>query len=125
MRDKDDKHDELEQRLRRQLEEDARDIDAATLSALRQARERALQAARRRRRVPVWWWPAGVVLATASVLTAVVYWPLQGALLRAEQEPLVAAETADDLEIVTGQDEVGFYEDLEFLIWLEQQEHAG
>jgi hypothetical protein len=125
MRDKDDKQDDFERQLRRQLDEHARGIDAAALSALRQARERALQAARRRRRIPVWCWPAGVALATASVLAAVMYRPLQDALPRAEPEPRVAVETADDLEIVTGPDEVGFYEDLEFLIWLEQQDHAG
>ncbi|HEY3487802.1 MAG TPA: DUF3619 family protein [Gammaproteobacteria bacterium] len=123
------------ERLRRQLDTTTAQLDAATLLHLRQGRERALEAARRKRQTFFDRWPlhsglklsrpalitAGAFGLTVAVLLLVV--PVLQIQLPAPDLPLASLE--DDLEIVFADDEVNFYEDMEFLIWLEQQDHAS
>jgi hypothetical protein len=113
---------EFARRIKQRLEFEIPELDAATLARLRQAREQALAIAARNQRAS-WQWrpvrfPAQFGLATAAALVAVVIWQLQP--FPAYDLPVVDVE--DDLEILIANDEVNFYADMEFLIWLEQQD---
>lgn len=107
-------------RLRKRADE----LDAATLSRLNRARQRALdelpgQAGPQRN--PNWWIPAGAV---AIVVAAVVVqwsggtrepdWPLS-------QSP-VTAKNAIDFELLMDPDDLEMIEDLEFFAWLPEEE---
>ena len=113
---------EFARRIKERLDAEIADLDAATLARLRQAREQALEIAARKQPATWQWWPARFPvqfgLATAAALVAVVIWQLQP--FTAHDLPVV--DMADDLEILIANDEVGFYADMEFLIWLEQQD---
>ena len=99
-------------------------LDAATLSRLRAARARALDAvtprdyARTRR--PAWLLPvgsfaaAGVVLAVASMLWFTVPAGNSGSLADIE-----------NLDLLTAVDNPEFYADLDFYRWLASQNNAG
>ncbi len=112
---------EFARRIRAQLEAENSNLDATTLSRLRQAREQALAIAGREQRIVWQWWPARVGLAAAAVAAALITWQL----LPFPQHVSPLAEMEDDLEILIAEDDVNFYADMEFLIWLEQQDHAG
>jgi negative regulator of sigma E activity len=111
---------EFARRIRAQLEVENSSLDAATLSRLRQAREQALAIAGRKQRIAWHWWPARLGLATAALLVVFIAWQL----LPAERDSSLAG-MEDDLEILIAEDDVNFYADMEFMIWLEQQDHAG
>lgn len=107
-------------RIQAELDAGTADFDSVTLARLRQARERAVEAARKQRISPQWR-PLSLGFALAAALLAFVTWRL---LPGPEHvSPLTPME--DDLEILIAEDEMSFYLDMEFLIWLEQQEHAG
>jgi negative regulator of sigma E activity len=112
---------EFAQRMKERLDAEIADLDAATLARLRQAREQALEIAAGKQPATWQWWPARFPaqfgLATAA-LFAVVIWQLQPF----PSHDLPVVDMADDLEILIANDEVGFYADMEFLIWLEQQD---
>ncbi len=109
---------EIEDRVRRALDERAAGLDAATLSRLRQAREQALARGGRRS----WWqrWPAGGGLRWASALAAglllvvgLVVWQQAG------RQGLDGA--VDDLEVLASSDDLKLYQDLDFYLWLERE----
>lgn len=108
----------LEKRARDLLDESVEHLDAATLSRLNQARQRALEAARRRAS-PSWqWWglPAGGL--AVAVLAVAVWWPRT-----AEIETPVSV--MEDMEILVSAD-IEMLEDLEFFMWLDEaDEDAG
>ena len=107
-------------RLRKRADE----LDAATLSRLNRARQRALNELPGQsgpQRSPNWWIPAGAV---AIVVAAVVVqwsggardpdWPLS-------QSP-VTAKDAIDFELLMDPDDLEMIEDLEFFAWLPEEE---
>ncbi len=97
--------------VRRELDQSVEALDAATLSRLNQARQRALDAGLGRQ---VWWRPlaAGLALASVAVL-AVSLW-----LAR----PAVEPQALDDLELLTAAEPIEFYEELEFYEWLDSEQ---
>jgi hypothetical protein len=106
--------------IRKELETSARDLDAATLSRLNQARQRAL-ATPTRARPARWMAPAAWASACALVL-AVALWP------RLVPEPVpvpTTAATADDFPMLAGADSLELYEELDFYAWLDAQSASG
>lgn len=111
---------EFIRRVKAELDAGTADFDAVTDARLRRARELAAEAARKSR-LSRQWRPLRLGFALAAALLALVTWRLLPGPERAST--LTAME--DDLEILIAEDEMSFYMDMEFLIWLEQQEHAG
>lgn len=107
-------------RIRQQLDTSARDLDAATLSRLNQARQSALQAAQK----PVprrWLWPA-TLAGAFSLALAVAVWPR----LMPETVPMPTAGTLpDDFTMLAGSENLELYEELDFYAWLDAQPASG
>ena len=89
-------------------------LDAATLSRLNQARQKALQEIRETGSGGEWarWVPAGGLAAAAVV--AVVVW--QGVPVEHSAPP---AGIATDFEIILSEDSLDMLEDLEFYSWVD------
>ena len=89
-------------------------LDQAVLTRLRESRQAAVAQAGRRfwhlPRLPAWVTASG--LATAALLVvAVSLWLGNG------QRPLPGT-SVDDMEVITAQEQLDLYEDLEFYRWL-------
>ncbi|MCB1634921.1 MAG: hypothetical protein KDI51_10060 [Xanthomonadales bacterium] len=102
-------------RSRQLLDDSLNDFDAATLSRLNQARQRALSQLDTRRRW-AWWQPlTGVALAAALVI----------ALLPRQPQTLPATSVSVgefDLALLSESEDLELLENLEFYAWLEQEE---
>jgi len=96
-------------------------FDAATLSRLNRARQAAL--GQRRRRVREWL-PVGAVAACTMLVALLVANDHRRAHTGAAPElPLAAqSESAGDVDLVSSEDSLEFYQDLEFYAWLEAQQ---
>ena len=100
--------------IRQQLDDSTRDLDAATLSRLNQARQKAMlqwpSPARR-----VWPW---LMLATSA---AIAWMAWLGPAVPLIQEPTtpMALERVEDFELLTEEDGLALYSDLEFYAWLD------
>lgn len=106
------------------LEESAQALDAATLSRLNRARQAAI-AQRRPRATQRWFLPAG--LASACVLLlAVATWHSYAPMdTTASGLPFVTKGASDgDIDLVSGDDSLEFYQDLEFYAWLDAQDQG-
>lgn len=121
-----DFEDKVTDRLRASSEE----LDAATLSRLNQARQRALDElpqSRGRAGVAGWWLPAGAVVVAA--LFAVVLWrgnvPESG-LVEFPAEFAWTEESTDsvslEMELLLNEDDLEMFEDLEFYVALTDAE---
>ena len=113
---------DFEEKLKERLRASQDDLDAATLSRLNQARQRALDempAARTHSFPGVRWLPAGAVAAAA--LFAVLLWqgniPTPG-VPELPQEIAAADDSADsvslEIELLLNDEELEMFEDLEF-----------
>ena len=97
-----------------QLDESARDLDAATLSRLNRARQVALAQVGRKRGAWSMWLP-GLVMAMGLTLAV-------GLMLRPATPPsMPAADPAQDFAMLTEADNLDMYDDLEFYAWLDAQ----
>ena len=108
------------------LDESADNLDAATLSRLNRARQSALELARPRR-VRSWFVPAGLASACAVLLAIAVVWHRPGPTAPDPFVPSGAVVTpnsgfsAGDLDLVSSDDGIEFYQDLDFYAWLDAQ----
>ena len=109
---------ELEQQAQTLLRESAEQLDGATSSRLTQARHAALAAtSQRQSKTRYWLLPAtGVAAATVVAMVLTTH-------STREKEPMAAAvaidaESIDDMEIVTADDSLEFYRDVDFYTWL-------
>lgn len=105
------------EKIRQKLDAGASRLDAGTLARLQEARLRALTSARRDRRgrlslpfVPRWM-TAGGLAAAAVVILSVSFW------VATPRTPLPIQQT-DEVEILTSQEHLDLYADLEFYRWL-------
>lgn len=115
-------HEPWTESVRRQLDEDAGHIDAATLSRLNRARQQALDAGLRAPRAGWRQWSLGLATVAAAALLALT------PMLRVPQAPLPAPAIdsgADDLELLAAGEDLELIENLEFYAWLEQQSLDG
>lgn len=111
------------ERVRTQLDEDVRDLDAATASRLNRARQAALDRGLARRRIAPRF--LGYALA-ASMLGALALSAIMRTPQPTEPAPVAAApDSGDDLELLAGSEELEMIENLEFYAWLEQQSLDG
>lgn len=106
-------------RTRAALDDSVDALDAATLSALNRARQRALAQARSAR--PAWWWPAAFAAAASVALALVLVRP---AAPPTPPDPGTMALDARDLELVAA-GELELYDDWEFYAWLASQPVDG
>jgi hypothetical protein len=109
------------------LDQSAEGLDAATLSRLNRARQAALAGNRPRVARP-WFVPAG--LASACVLLlAVAAWHADApsGVARLPSLPLMAngSSSGGDIDLVSGDDSLELYQDLEFYAWLDAQDQGS
>ncbi len=107
----------FERRLRETLNRQA--LDRHTRDALRAARLAALDGRRpagSRRRIPV---PAYAAAAFATLLLVVGAW-----LYPQLRDPGLPEAEVDDLVVLTDEDELELFEELEFYVWYEQEPPA-
>ena len=111
------------------LDESAQNLDAATLSRLNRARQSALESARPRR-LRSWFVPAGLASACAVLLAVAVVWHRPATAPQSSPDPFLPSATANfsgnavagnDLDLVSSEDSIEFYQDLDFYAWLETQ----
>jgi len=107
--------------IKRELDASARDLDAATLSRLNQARQRALAEVTRAPRQR-WTWMA--LAGAASLAMAVFLLPTLRNSTALAPAPLAIGEV-EDLDLLTSEDQFALYSDLEFYAWLESQDAGG
>jgi hypothetical protein len=103
-------------RIRSELDASARDLDAATLSRLNRARQRALSEAPR----PRWRWP----LAMAGAASCALALALALRTTAPAEVPMIeqGVQGAEDFELLTDGDDIALYSDLEFYAWLDSQD---
>lgn len=102
------------------LDDSARDLDGATLSRLNRARHAALEQRPARSRSRIWWIPAGVASACVLLL-AVAIWQRPFSSVNPANSG-AAALSGSDADIVSGDDTLEFYQDLDFYAWLDAQQ---
>jgi hypothetical protein len=95
------------------LDKSAENIDSATRAELRAIRQQALNAHYAK---PWWLAPAPAFAATAAVLVITLsVWLNQPSSLN-------TTPAMDDMQLVTANDELDFYQELEFYEWLEHEQ---
>ncbi|HEC28511.1 MAG TPA: DUF3619 family protein [Gammaproteobacteria bacterium] len=94
------------------LDRQANNLDAATLSRLNQARQAALQQIKRPAKNRQAWVTAGG-LAAAVLLTTIF-------LFRAEE--IAVSTNIDEMEIIASNDGLDLYEQLDFYIWMAEED---
>jgi hypothetical protein len=113
----DDNDRTVTERVRQELDAGTSRLDAGTLGRLQEARLQAVAGARQGRPrmfFPLFvprWVTAGGLAATAVVVVAVSFWAATPRVPMPVQPP-------DELEIVTSQEHLDLYADLEFYRWL-------
>jgi hypothetical protein len=117
-------------RVRTLLDESAEGLDAATLSRLNRARQGALAQARPRAARP-WFLPAGMASA-CMLLLAVFAWHSYGPGAPSVSPSLSelpftasASSTGGDIDLVSSDDSLELYQDLEFYAWLDAQDQGS
>lgn len=106
-------------KVKTQLDEQTEHLDAATLSKLNQSRQAALaQLQPRGHRLKQKWLPASGLVA-AVLLTSVF-------MFRSEEIIPNGEQGIDDIEIIASNDNLELYEQLDFYMWLlEENNSAG
>ncbi len=106
------------------LDDSAQQLDAATLSRLNRARQAALE--QRRAHLPRPWFLSAGLASACALLLAVAVWHVR---TPAPGVPAAAITTgggtgfnASDMDMVSGDDSLELYQDLEFYAWLEAQD---
>jgi hypothetical protein len=110
-----DRPDSLEERAKTVLRDSAEQLDGATRSRLTRARHAALEATQRKPAAR-WWLPA-TAGAAATVLAVVITTQSPDV----ETPPEALAETVDEFDILTAEDSLEFYRDVEFYAWLDEE----
>lgn len=107
--------------VKRSLDQQADELDAATLSKLRQARARALDEMGHKtsRLKSGALWTGGLATAGACAVALMLVWP-EDPEITTEFGPAIA-----DAEMLSDENSIEFYQELDFYIWLDQQELNG
>jgi anti-sigma-K factor RskA len=104
--------DPLVQKIKHTLDQQTLDTD--TTRQLAQARQKALQQSQ-----PFWRMSYAVPAMVMASLMAIVVMINQQL---PDQSPSFAADSIDTFEILSSKDELEMYENLEFYVWLDEQE---
>lgn len=110
------KHDALTEKITQSLNQQAEAIDTATLSRLQQARTTALeQADNKQQFIPAKaLWAGGLMTFAALSIIMIMMWPAADTLT-----PDLGNHIAD-ITLITDQDDMELYDDLDFYLWLDQ-----
>jgi hypothetical protein len=106
------------------LDQSAQGLDAATLSRLNRARHAALAVNRPRTSRP-WFLPAGLASACVILLAAVAWRAYAPAGLPALPLSPATSNNGGDVDLVSSDDSLEMYQDLEFYAWLDAQEQGS
>ncbi len=106
------------------LEQSAQGLDAATLSRLNRTRQAALALHRPRAARP-WFLPAGLASACVILLAATVWHAYVPAGVPALPLSATMSGNGGDVDLVSGDDSLEMYQDLEFYAWLDAQEQGS
>jgi hypothetical protein len=106
---------DLEVRAQSLLQASAEQLDGATRSRLTQARHAALDAIKQRQGKS-WFWLLPTTAAAATAIAAVL---MNRPTPAPQVEQVATTAVVDELEIVTSEDSLEFYRDVEFYAWLE------
>lgn len=104
---------QIQQRVKRAFDRQA--LDDAASAALRTARERALDHASASS-MPGWL-PKGAIALFVMVVAGVM-------LYRVNESNPLPPMTAEEIAVITSEEELELFEELEFYIWLEEEENA-
>ncbi len=109
-----EQHDqELQQKVRTELESQLDTLDANVAARLAAARHRAVGELK----IKSAWKPiAGWAVAATLVVAVSLWW---------QQMPITNGMSADDFELLVSSDGIELYEDLEFYDWLSSENDAG
>lgn len=115
-----DGNDRFEQRVQSLLQASAEELDGRTRSRLTQARHAALEAVGQRR-TKVWFWalPASATMAAAVLAVMLSINSGQHSGMDGGDVQIAATTPVDEFEIVTAEDSLEFYRDVEFYAWLD------
>jgi len=120
-------NDNLETRIKSTLNASVENLDATTRSRLASARAHALEAQPRSRN---YWIPLGGAVTASIIVSALMLFnPTQPQDVG--EDNLVLLELDESLELLTSEEEIELYQDLEFYRWLddiqilENRQHAG
>ena len=113
----DSKQDEFEYRAQLLLQESAEQLDGATRSRLTQARHAALDVLKQRQNKGWFWLMPATGAAAAAIVAVLIMNRPQDGTQQIEQVAVIA--TVDELDIVTAEDSLEFYRDVEFYTWLD------
>lgn len=115
-----DPNDPLVKQLKQSLDQQASELDTATLSALRQARAHALNVLESKQRwlKPNTIWVGGLATAATLLIALLLVWPGENDI-----SPEMVQGVAD-IDLLFDDDSIELYEDLDFYLWLEQQESS-
>ena len=107
--------DAFERRAQAALQASAESLDGATQSRLTQARHAALKVVTQRQR-GTWRWLVPTVGAAAAAVVAVMI-----AINPSHRgvAPLAATASLEEMEILTAEDSLEFYRDVDFYAWLD------
>jgi len=124
--------DPLQYRIRQALDESADNLDAATRSRLRQARQQALQQPAGWRQLVAGWYNRLQTVATSVLLPVKAIGALAGVTLLAlwlvfwrQDELPVWPPTSGELETMVTSADLELYQQLDFYLWLEQNRKEG
>jgi hypothetical protein len=91
------------------------------LSRLNRARQAALEQAHPRALRP-WFLPAGLASACAVLIAVAVAWRMPTHTMAPTVIDASSGNFASDLDMMSSDDGIEFYEDLDFYAWLDAQE---
>lgn len=111
-----DSDDNLLTTAQQALNESVDHLDANTLSRLNQARQKALSQKKSTTLINIPWTPAGAVAALSVAIVV-------GSLFLSSPES--SLNNLDEVEFIASNEEIELAEDLEFVAWLIEQEHAS
>lgn len=113
---------QLSDALKRELEQQADDLDMVTRAKLAAARHRATDAvSTHNSRLPMRPWTLGAGLASIALLVMILLPTISAPPVIQPDETHLTATTMvlEDLSILTASDSVEFYQSVDFLLWLE------
>ena len=103
--------------VKKALDQSADDLDGNIQSRLRQARYRALEQAEGKKV-----WLPGWGLSTASVATAALVMLIAAFYFKGPQQEVPQVNVLDEIEIVGSEESLEFYDELDFYVWLAEEE---
>ncbi len=110
--------DEFISHVKKTLDQQTKALDGETLSKLNQARQLSLQQAQQplKQRSPLAWAPLGGI-AAALLLTSIF-------MFKSDELTNLSDNPVDEIEIIASSDNLDLYEQLDFYLWL-LEENAG